>query len=143
MEEKTLKVAPAIDRRRKTALERPLTIKEVSMLSSLRWEKKPLFGGSDFFFSDEYKKIMEIMKRPATEADFLPLLAVIGKDGNLKYSKEDFLPVQGKWVFLTEEQAKDLLGFDRVERYRPATAEEANILYSDSYSHEVTVGMEN
>lgn len=143
MHEKQVRVPQQIERRRRTALEeRPLTLKEVTMLSSLHWKNELLFGKPDYFYSDDYKKVMETTKRPVTQGEIQQLLQVLGRDGKPKYTKDDFVPIQGKSAFLTEEQAKDLLGLEHIEKYRKATAEEANILYSDIYSREVTEGME-
>ena len=143
MQEKQIRVPQQIERRRRTALEeRPLTLKEVTVLSSLHWKNAPLFGKAEYFYSDNYKKVMETTKRPVTQEEIKQLLQVQGRDGKPKYTREDFVPLQGKTAFLTEEQAKDLLGLERIERYRKATAEEANILYSDIYSREATEGME-
>ena len=142
MQERQIKVAPLVEKRRRMVMEeRPLNLKEVSMLASMRWKNEPLFGNPDFFFSDDYKKVMDSMTRPITDAEIQELLKVVGRDGQPKYMSDEFVPIHGKPVFLTEEQAKDLLGLEQVERYRKATAEEASVLYSDPYSREVVEGI--
>jgi hypothetical protein len=45
-------------------------------------------------------------------------------------------------AFLTEEEARDLLGLEQVVKYRPATPDEANIIYCDIHSRIVKDGLE-
>ncbi len=81
-----------IEKARQSVMNRPLRMKEINTLMSLRFNGVPAFDSIDHFYSDEYKKALE-QNLPSTE-------------------------------------------LEKLEKFRPATAIEANILFNDLHIRE-------
>jgi len=81
-----------IEKTRHTVMNRPLRMKEINTLMSLRFKGSPAFDSIAHFFSDEYKKALE-QNLPSIE-------------------------------------------LEKLEKFRPATASEANILFNDLHMRE-------
>jgi len=131
-----------LEKRRKKATSRALTRKEIDVLLSLRWNNKPQYKSVECVYSEEYKKILKMRNRAMTKEEFKKLIQMKDRDGNNKYREENLQTFDGKYRSLTEEQAKDLCGYEKFGTYRPATTEEANILYCDIHSRHVLEGLE-
>ncbi len=81
-----------IEKARQSVMNRPLCMKEINTLMSLRFGGIPAFDSIAHFFSDEYKKGLE-QNLPSAE-------------------------------------------LEKLEKFRPATASEANILFNDLHMRE-------
>lgn len=48
-----------VENQRKSAVSRPLKMKEINTLMSMRFNNEPLFESIELFYSDEYKKAIQ------------------------------------------------------------------------------------
>lgn len=86
------KLYSKIEKSRQNVLTRPLRMKDINTLLSIRISGKPLFEEIDNFYSDEYKKALE--------------------------------------------EKRSIAELEKIEKFRTATAQEANLLYNDLHVRE-------
>lgn len=86
-----------LERMRQNARSRPLTMKEINSLMSMKFNNQPIFESIELFYSDEYKKALE-SKTPVAELEKMKRFRnATESEANLLYTdlhaREDSLPL--------------------------------------------------
>lgn len=91
------KLYSKIEKARQTVMSRPLRMKDINSLMSMRFNGKPIFESIDHFFSDEYKKALQedlsaielekmVKFRPATDRE----ANLLFNDLHMRDEKEEY-----------------------------------------------------
>ncbi len=123
-----------LEKKRGDVTSRALTQEELDILLSLRWRGEPVYESAETFYSEDFKQLRKLRSATTTKQQVEQLLAMKDDQGKPVYHREELVDVDGEYKPLTEQQALDLLGMETLQRYRPATTQEACVLHDDIHS---------
>ncbi len=75
-----------LEKKRQDVLSAPLSMAEISILLSMRFNNKPLFESVEMFYSDEYKKALADQLEPSELEKIIKFRTATQEEANLLFS---------------------------------------------------------